>query len=64
MSKRTPQREMQAWKRRLEELAKKEARCPACARARKLLENSLEGKICSQHNVLRHRMVFGSRRMG
>lgn len=53
---------MQAWKRRLEQLARKEARCPACAKAARLNAETNEPKICSTHQTIRHRMVFKPRR--
>lgn len=62
--KRTPKREMEAWKRRLEWLAKKEARCPACAKAARLNADTNSLKICVPHYNLRSRMALGSRRIG
>jgi hypothetical protein len=54
---------MQAWKRRLEQLFRKEARCPACAKAARLNADTNDPKICPHHISLRRRMAFGSRRM-
>jgi len=55
---------MEAWKRRLEWLARKEARCPACVKALRLSEGTNQLKICVSHYNMRSRMALGSRRIG
>jgi hypothetical protein len=58
MRRRSPEREMAAWKRRLTELARKEARCAGCAKARRLNADTTLPQICAQHISVRKRMAF------
>ncbi len=58
MKERTPEQETQAFKRRVEELLQKEARCPDCAKWRRLNEGKTFTLICERHQNIRSYMAF------
>jgi hypothetical protein len=58
MSRRTPAQEMSAWKIRVAELFAKEAKCPACAKAKRLNEGTLNPSICNRHIEIRQSMAL------
>lgn len=49
---------MSAWKARVAELLKKEARCPGCAKAKRLNEGTLNPVICEAHMRIRQSMAL------
>jgi hypothetical protein len=62
MSKRTPQQEMSAWKTRVAELLSKEARCPGCAKAKRVNEGTTNPVICLRHQEIRQSMALMHKR--
>lgn len=62
MSKRTPAKEMSAWKIRVVEHFAKEAKCPACAKAKRLNDGTLLPIICTRHMEIRQEMALTYKR--
>jgi hypothetical protein len=51
--KRSPEREMSAWKTRVAALLRKEARCPSCSKAKRLAAGAAFAPVCDTHYKIR-----------